>query len=72
MLTVPRALLDRPRLRAGAKVGLAVQKGRLVVDPHRRPHYTLAELLKPCNPKRARNKGERKWLSDRAVGRELI
>ena len=45
MLAVPPALLDVLRLSAGAKVGLAVDNGRLVVEPQARPRYTMAELL---------------------------
>ena len=45
MLAVPPALLDILRLRPGAKVGMAVERGRLVVEPQKRPRYTLAELL---------------------------
>src|SRR3546814_12336900 len=45
MLAVPPALLDVLRLTAGAEVGLAVDNGRLVVEPKARPRYTMAELL---------------------------
>jgi antitoxin ChpS len=45
MLAVRPALLDILNLRAAAKVRLAVQRGRLVVEPRQRPHYTLDELL---------------------------
>ena len=34
-------LLDILRLRPGAKVGLAVRSGRLIVEPPQRPRYTL-------------------------------
>jgi antitoxin ChpS len=72
MLAVPPALLDILKLRAGAKVGLAVQSGRLVVEPQERPHYTLDELLAQCNPKAPRSKEEREWLESGPVGGELI
>jgi antitoxin ChpS len=72
MLAVPPALLDILRLRAGAKVGIAVESGRLIVEPRKRPRYTLDELLAQCNPKAARTKEEREWLDNRPVGGELI
>jgi antitoxin ChpS len=72
MLAVPPALLDILHLRPGAKVGLAVRSGRLVVEPHQRPRYTLAELLAQCNPKAPRGKEERQWLHDKPTGGELI
>jgi antitoxin ChpS len=72
MLAVPPALLDILQLRAGAKVGLAVQRGRLVVEPQPRPHYTLDELLAQCNPKAPHNKEDREWRDTGPVGSELI
>jgi antitoxin ChpS len=44
----------------------------LVVEPHKRPRYTLDELLAQCNPKARRTKEEREWLTDKPVGGELI
>jgi antitoxin ChpS len=72
MLVVPPALLEVLHLRAGEKVGLAVQSGRLVVEPQRRPRCTLDELLAQCNPKARRTKEEREWLDAKPTGRELI
>ena len=72
MLAVPPALLDILHLRPGAKVGLAVQSGRLVVEPQQRPRYTLDELLAQCNPQARRSKEEREWLDGKPVGGELV
>ncbi|HEY1220034.1 MAG: antitoxin [Bryobacteraceae bacterium] len=72
MLAVPPALLDILQLQAGAKVGIAVESGRIVVEPQRRRHYTLNELLAQCNPKARRGKEEREWLDSKPVGGELI
>lgn len=72
MLAVPPALLDLLQLRAGAKVGLAVQSGRLVVEPEHRPRYSLEELLSQCDPKRRRRAQDHEWLSARRAGRELL
>ena len=72
MLAVPPALLDILHLRPGAKVELSVEKGRLVIEPQRRPHYTLEELLAQCDPKARRSKEEREWLDNGPEGDELI
>jgi len=72
MLAVPPALLDILNLRPGAKVGLAVQSGRLVVEPQQRRRYTLDELLAQCDPKAPRSKAEQEWLDSKPVGGELI
>jgi antitoxin ChpS len=77
MLAVPPALLDILQLRPGAKVGIAVKSGRLVVEPQQRRRYTLKELLSRCNPKAplARGKAreqEHEWLDSKPAGGELI
>ena len=72
MLAVPPALLDILRLQPGAKVGIAVERGRIVVEPQRRRRYTLKELLAQCNPKARRSKREREWLDSKPLGGELI
>jgi antitoxin ChpS len=72
MLAVPPALLEVLRLQPGAKVGIAVLSGRLVVEPHPKPRYTLDELLSQCDPKARRRKEEREWLDEKPAGRELI
>ncbi len=72
MLAVPPSLLEMLHLRAGAKVGLAVESGQLVVKPQKRPRYTLDELLSQCDPRARRSAEERAWLDDHAAGGELL
>jgi len=71
MLAVPPALLDILHLEPGAKVGIAVESGRLVVEPRPRRRYTLSQLLAQCDPKARRSWVEREWLDSKPVGREL-
>ncbi len=72
MLAVPPALLDILHLTAGAKVGLAVDNGRLVVEPQARPRYTMAELLTASDYSQPQPPEEREWVDAPAVGDELI
>jgi antitoxin ChpS len=72
MLAVPPALLEVLHLRPGTKVGLAVEKGRLVIEPQQKPRYTLGELLAQCDPKARRGKKDREWLDSGPAGGELI
>jgi antitoxin ChpS len=72
MLAVPRALLDILNLQPGAKVGITVESGRIVVQPQHCPRYTLDELLAQCNPKARRTKLEKEWLDSKPVGGELL
>ncbi len=76
MLAVPPALLEILDLQPGAKVGIAIESGRLIVEPSQRPRYTLKELLAQCDPKaRPSKRGakqQREWLDSKPVGGELI
>ena len=72
MLAVPPAILDLLHLQAGATVGVAVDDGRLIVQPQSRPRYTLSELLAQCDASMEADHEDREWLDGAAVGRELI
>lgn len=72
MLAVPPALLDVLHLSAGAKVGLIVDNGRLVVEPKARPRYTLDELLAQCDASAELTAEDREWLDTKPVGSELL
>lgn len=72
MLAMPPALLDMLRLGPGAQVGIAIESGRLIVEPQRRPRYRLDELLAQRNPEEPRSDEERGWLSDEPAGAETL
>ena len=72
MLAIPPALLDLLHLQPGAKVGIAVESGRLVVEPRQRRRYNLDELLAECDPKAPRTKEEQEWLDSKPVGGEIL
>ncbi len=72
MLAVPPALLEMLQLQAGATVGIAIESGRLVVEPQQRRRYTLKELLAQGDPKARRSKKEREWLDSKPAGGELL
>jgi antitoxin ChpS len=72
MLAVPPTLIEMLRLQPGAKVGIAVESGRLVVEPQKRPRYTLKELIAQCDPKARLTKEDREWLNSKPVGGEIL
>lgn len=72
MLAVPPAILDMLELSAGITVGLLVENGRLIVEPHPKPRYTLDELLAACDPDALVNAEDRAWIDAPATGRELL
>jgi antitoxin ChpS len=72
MLAVPPAILDLLHLEVGATVGLAVDGGRLIVDPKVKPRYTLDELLAASDYSQPQPSEEREWVDAPAAGRELL
>ena len=72
MLAIPPAILDLLHLRAGATVGLAVERGRLVIEPTLRPRYSLDELLAQCDASAEFSAEDRAWLDSKPVGSELL
>ena len=72
MFAIPKAVLEGLGLGPDAQVGLSVSEGRLIVDPHPRPRYRLAELLAQCDSSAMHTDEDRAWLDDGPVGREAI
>ncbi len=72
MLAVPPALLDVLHLSAGAKVGMAVDNGRLVIEPQARSRYTLDELLAQCDASANLSTEDQEWLDAKPAGSELL
>jgi antitoxin ChpS len=72
MMVVPPAILDQLQLQAGTAVALAVDGDRLIVEPPRKPRYTLDELLEQCDPNAPLSDEDRAWIDSAPVGRELL
>ena len=72
ILAVPPALLDVLELRAGARVDIGIEDGRLTVAPRTRPSYTLDELLAQCDETAPADHADRAWLEAKPIGNELL
>lgn len=72
MLAVPPSILELLHLHVGATVGLAIDHGRLVVEPTLRPRYSLDELLAQCDASVEISEEDRAWLENKPVGKELL
>lgn len=72
MLAVPRAILEQLELKPGATVGLAVDGNRLILEPQKKPRYTLNELLAASDYSQPMSHEDRDWIEAPPVGRELI
>lgn len=72
MMAVPPVFLELLHLQAGATVGMAVDHGRLVIEPKPRPRYSLDELLAQCDASAELTTEDREWLDAPLVGGELL
>lgn len=72
MLAVPPAVLKTLGLQPDSEVGVTIEKGCLIVEPQKRPHYSLAELLAQGDPQAELSKEDREWIDAPAVGKEIL
>ena len=73
VMAVPKKILSLVDLHAGSEVEISVEKGRVVVEPKKKPRYTLAELLAKCRRSDILNrKRDRDWLDSPPVGKEVL
>jgi len=66
MLAVPPAVLKTLELSTD------INNGCLIIEPQKRPHYSLEELLAQCDPHAEMSEEEREWIDAPAVGREIL
>jgi antitoxin ChpS len=72
MFAVPPALLDILHLSAGARVDVAVDNGKLVIEPQARPRYTLDDLLAQCDESAPISTEDREWFNAAPAANELL
>ena len=72
MLAVPPAVLKTLALSTDSEVGLTIDNGRLIIEPQKRPRYSLDELLAQCDPHAAISDEGREWIETPAVGKEIL
>ena len=66
-LRIPKDVAEQAGLRAGSRVEIAAENGRVVIAPAR-PRYVLAELLEGMTPEAMHDAFD--WGPDR--GREIV
>ena len=72
MLAVPPSILSLLNLEPGSSVDLAVDRGRLIIEPVKQPSFTLEELIAQCKPNLKRAPEEEVWINSAPVGKELL
>lgn len=71
MMAIPKSLLEGLGLAANTKVGLSLDHGRLVIEPHPKPKYTVAGMMAECDLTAPMSTQEREWQEMEPVGREV-
>lgn len=71
VMAIPKRILELVHLQSGSQVNIDVRDGCLVVEPKKKPRYTLAELLTQCNQSQPMSVEEREWLEAPPVGSEF-
>lgn len=72
MVTIPKTFLDVLKLGPNMKVGLSIENGRLILEPSRKPRYTLAELVAQCDPEAPLSAEDQAWIDAPDIGREAL
>lgn len=58
-------------LSTDSEVGMTINNGCLIIEPQKRPHYSLEELLAQCDPYAEMSEEDREWIDAPAVGKEI-
>lgn len=72
MLAVPPAVLKTLALMPDSEVGVTVDNGCLIIEPQKRPRYSLTELLAQYDPHAEMSDEEREWIDAPAAGKEIL
>jgi antitoxin ChpS len=72
VMAIPKRILELVNLQSGSVVDIDVKDGHLVIEPVKRPHYKLADLLAQCDFSIPMSADERDWLDAPAVGLEAV
>lgn len=72
MLAVPPAVLKTLGLSTDSEVGMTIDNGCLIIEPQKRPRYSLDELLAQCDPHAEISDEDWEWIDARAMGKEIL
>ena len=72
ILAVPPAVLKTLGLSTDSEVGMTIDDGCLIIEPQKRPPYSLEELLAQCDPHAEMSDEDRIWIDAPAVGKEVL
>ncbi len=70
IVAVPSAFLDHLHLEPGNKVNIALDEGRIILEPASKPRYTLAQLLAKTDFSKVEH--DDAWVNGGTVGEEVL
>jgi putative addiction module antidote len=69
----PKPMIQNLGLKKGDKIDITEEDGKLVIEPIKKPEYSLNELLAQCNNAAPELSDEDKaWLNADPVGKEIL
>ena len=72
VMAIPKRILALVNLQSGSVVDIDVKDGHLVIEPIKKPHYKLADLLAQCDFSIPIGTDEQGWLDAPDIGLEAI
>lgn len=72
VMAIPKRILALVNLQSGSVVDIDVKDGHLVIEPIKKPHYKLTDLLAQCDFSIPMVADEQDWLDAPAVGLEAV
>ena len=72
VMAIPKRILELVNLQSGSMVDIEVKDGHLVIEPIKKPHYKLADLLAQCDFSIPIGTDEQAWLDAPDVGLEAV
>lgn len=72
MVAIPPAVLEELGLKPDTDVDMAVKAGQLVINPKKRPRYTMDQLLKEGRKAKNLKFKDKAWSNMPRAGREVI
>ena len=72
VMAIPKRILELVNLQSGSVVDIEVKDGYLVIEPIKKPHYKLSDLLAQCDFSIPIGTDEQAWLDAPDVGFEAV
>ena len=72
VMAIPKRILELVNLQSGSVVDIDIKDGHLVIEPVKKPHYKLADLLAQCDLSMPISPNEQDWLDAPAIGLESV